>query len=367
MTEQPDWITNTPSTDQIHNEGDNGGFSFSTFFTPAKLFQIGAQLIEGLIRRVVEAIVGIFIPGSSAFSQLENWATTLLPAQILDPINQVLQLLISLFNFIPGAGTIIQQFAQMFGFLKDNTDTAQSSANTANSAIAELRASIDAGSSGAKIIDTFDRAADATANGLGANWDQDYDSGAGTLGTGGSGAAHWTANGSSNRLCHARHVTALTSDVQVARFVLDAAIPAGNAPTQMSLCLRMDAAKTSWVEARIGRTSCEVGYVTGATAGIGGTYTRFGTATTIVSAAGDIFEFRAGRNDGSADYEFVLMQNNATRCTQVDSGPVSNKGASYLYSGMIVAAGWAFSVFFGAPLQSQPPDVQVFTATDNTP
>lgn len=363
MTEQPDWIENTPSTDQIHNDPNAGDNGFTSFFTPAKLFQIGAQLIEGLVKQVVEAIVGIFIPGGgTAVEQLAHWATSLLPAQILEPLGQLVQLLVTVLDSIPiigpPLGDIVEDLANLFGLLKDNTGAAQGSANTANAAIAKLRAKLDAGAGGEKIIDTFDRPA---ASDLGANWSQTYDSGSGTLGVDGSGTAHWTPGGSTSRTCNARYLTPLNGDVQIARAIMGTAFPSANDPPLQALRLRMNTAEDAYVVGGWGLTSCEVGYV------VSGTYTRLGSATTITAAAGDVWEFRAGRADGTEDYEFVLMQNDVTRCTQIDSGHASHKGPSYLYTGMIVKAGWAFSIFFGAPLQSTTPDIQVFTATDNTP
>jgi hypothetical protein len=322
-----------------------------------------AQFIEKIVGLVVQAIVGIFIPGGagSAFAQLQNWATALLPAQILQPLQDLVDALITLLGHIPIIGPVITQLADIFGFLSDNTTVAQDSANNANAEIAALKAGIDAGTSGALITDTFDGAANTSANGLGANWDQTYDSGSGTYGRDGAGAAHWTNAGTNSQTCLARYsALALNTNYQIARFVLATAMPNYFVNPEMSLLLRMNSAKTAYVEGRIFNGSCEIGYV------VGGSYTRFGATVGITSSNGDLWELRAGTGT-TADlpYTFVLLQNGVTVCTRTDTGHVSQLGGSYLFSGMRVKAGAQVVGFASA--QKGPSNNAVFTATDYVP
>lgn len=72
MTDTPDWVTDTPGA-PVHNLPTKQDLTFP--FTPQQLLEIGGQLIEQFLRRVVEAVVGFFVPGAGpAFDQLFDWA-----------------------------------------------------------------------------------------------------------------------------------------------------------------------------------------------------------------------------------------------------------------------------------------------------
>ncbi|GAA2436197.1 hypothetical protein [Mycolicibacterium llatzerense] len=73
MTEEaPDWVSSTPGA-PVHNLPTKQDLTFP--FTPQQLLEIGGQLIEQFLRRVVEAVVGFFVPGAGpAFDQLFDWA-----------------------------------------------------------------------------------------------------------------------------------------------------------------------------------------------------------------------------------------------------------------------------------------------------
>lgn len=78
MTEPtPEWAETTPSTEGIHKKPPRRGGEFTFPFTPQQLFEIGAELIEQFLRRVVNAVAGVFIPGVDAFSQLQDWANNI--------------------------------------------------------------------------------------------------------------------------------------------------------------------------------------------------------------------------------------------------------------------------------------------------
>lgn len=356
---QPDY-TQKPFAPEVHQERSSSDISGMDQNTASGL---RGKLIESILQLVVQAITGVFVPGGlgGAFAQLTDWAFNLLPAQILAPLQDLVNALITLLGHIPIVGPIITQLADMFGFLNDNTTTAQGSANTANSEIAALKAQIDAGTSGALITDTFDRAADTGPSGLGGNWNQTYDSGSGTYGTDGAGKAHWTEAGGGTRTCMNRYsALALNTDFQIIRFVLADAMRNYTFDPNIALCGRMNAAEDTWVQATVWYNGCEIGYI------VSGSYTRIGSSVGITSNAGDIWELKLGvGTTGDDPYTFVLSQNTTTVCTRIDTGHVSQRGASYLYSAVQAHAGAAVVGFSSA--QRGPSDMNVFTATDYVP
>lgn len=361
MTVQPPDFAQSPFAKQVHtdpNPVQAVGLDQNTVGT------MRGKLVESIVQIVVQAVAGIFLPGplGSAFTQLTSWATGL-PNTILTPLVTLLVTVLDSIPIIgPPIGNAITDLASLLGLMNTNTTTAQStantaqdSANTANTGVAQLVAQLDAGTSGALISDSFNRAAAST---LGANWDQSYDSGSGTLGTDGSGNMHWTTAGTGSRTCIARYqATTLVTDIQKAQIVFNAALANFFVDPQGSLCLRMNTAKDTYVQALISHSSCEIGYV------ISGSYTRIGSPTSITSASGDLWEFRAGT--AVSNYEFVLLQNGVTKVDVTDTGPSSMLGALYRYSGMVIKAG--AKVIGGGSVQEAPPDGAVFTATDYTP
>lgn len=72
MSELPDWleVPNVPLHDLRQGAGE-----LTRPFTQQQLLQIGRELIEQFLKKVVQAVVGFFIPGGgTAFEQLSNWA-----------------------------------------------------------------------------------------------------------------------------------------------------------------------------------------------------------------------------------------------------------------------------------------------------
>ena len=99
MTDQPpDWAVSVPSTDLIHQRPVQ---EVTRPFEQQSLLEIGLQLIEQFLSQVVEALVGVFIPGGlgSAFEQLRDWADDL-----GDMVAE-----------IPVFGPIIELLADLFG------------------------------------------------------------------------------------------------------------------------------------------------------------------------------------------------------------------------------------------------------------
>lgn len=72
MTDIPDWARAVPSTAGVHPAASGTGFTRP--FSTEQLLQIGADLIEQFLRRIVLAFTHAFIPGIPAFEQLQQWA-----------------------------------------------------------------------------------------------------------------------------------------------------------------------------------------------------------------------------------------------------------------------------------------------------
>ncbi|AMS02173.1 minor tail protein [Mycobacterium phage Pipsqueaks] len=74
--EMPDWVSNTPSA-PIHQK--RPGSELVRPFTAQQLQQLGGELVEQFLKRVVLALAGLFVPGQlgAAFDQLKHWADNL--------------------------------------------------------------------------------------------------------------------------------------------------------------------------------------------------------------------------------------------------------------------------------------------------
>lgn len=84
MTQPPDWAVNIPVVAGIHQEQQN---QLTRALTPQQLEEFGKELIEQLLKRVVLAVAGVFLPGVSSFDQLKDWAEQIPGlSQILDII-----------------------------------------------------------------------------------------------------------------------------------------------------------------------------------------------------------------------------------------------------------------------------------------
>jgi hypothetical protein len=81
----PDWALEVPFA-PVHQKPS--GTDLTRPFTAQQLIEFGLQLMEQLIKRVVLAVAGFFIPGLPSFDQLKNWAENL-PGQITRFINNI--------------------------------------------------------------------------------------------------------------------------------------------------------------------------------------------------------------------------------------------------------------------------------------
>jgi hypothetical protein len=70
----PDWATAVPPA-EVHNLPPGSGADFTRPFTNPQLLSIGKQLIEQFLKKVVLAVVGVFVPGVGASEQLTTWAS----------------------------------------------------------------------------------------------------------------------------------------------------------------------------------------------------------------------------------------------------------------------------------------------------
>lgn len=375
MTEQaPDWVTDTPSTDAIHNKPAKAGGEFTTPFTPAKLFQIGAQLIEQLLAKVVAAIVGIFIPGGgTAFAQLADWASVQLPALILAPLTTLVGLLVTIFDSVPvigpPIGDAITDLAALFGLIKTNNDTteavavvAQGSADTANVGIAILNARVNGIIiGGASLYDTFDRNVTDLATDPG--YDVEYFAGPGSMNltTADSGVARWAAVGFSDAAFIARDVTMpmTTNIVRVSTVIGDFTYGYAGNQAHIRLMGRMDAARQNYVVGVVEDGLAEIGYV------LSGVYTRMGGQETVTTSTGDLWDLEIGT--AADEWQFRLLQNSAERVNRNDLGHASAKdvvpGTTYVWTAFggdcAIGAGP-----FGTTYQIGMPDFQVLAAAD---
>ena len=117
MTDIPDWVTAVPAAAGVHPEGlaQTGG-AWTRPFTVQQLVEIGLELMEQFLKRVVNAVVGVFIPGLDAFTQLKNWA--------LDIGSAIQDLVDGLQNLITGLLTAPANFlGNIFDVFVDGVNT----------------------------------------------------------------------------------------------------------------------------------------------------------------------------------------------------------------------------------------------------
>jgi hypothetical protein len=74
VTSPPDWATAVPATADVHRAPQQQA---TRPFTPQQMQQVGAELIEQFLKRVLLSIVGVFVPGTTSFEQLEEWGDNL--------------------------------------------------------------------------------------------------------------------------------------------------------------------------------------------------------------------------------------------------------------------------------------------------
>lgn len=328
------------------------------------------NFIELILREVVRGLTGVFLPGAgAAFNQLVDWVQSILPGWIREPIITLVELLVDVLDLIPfigpPVGDALEYFASIFGFMRDKTNTAQStgdaaqvSADNANVGVARLEGKDAAGDvpGGIYFADTFDR---LSTTALGSNYDQ-ASSGAptGALRTDGNNA-WWNVGGNGQGVRFARVTTPLFTIYQGLQVVLDTKIANLNlVDPHVRMLLRCNTARTSYVYVDIRHDLIEVFKV------ISGSTTSLGSAPLpMASAAGDRWTFKAGTN--VSDDEFVVLQNTAEAFRVQDGGTLAGKGTGFEYTGFALVNG-QIQVGFGNNV-SDPPRVQSVTAYDRLP
>lgn len=320
----------------------------------------GLGFIDGIVEKVVLAIVGVVVPGP-IIEQLQYWSGVLLPAQILDPISQLVELLVTLLGPIPIVGTVIHTLADYFGLLHGNTNVAQGSADTANVGLAILNARVnEIIIGGVSLYDTFARDVDPFET------DPDYDvayaggSGHMRVRSVESGILDWYAVGFSDTSFVARHLTPFgTNKVRVSTVIGDFTYGFAGNQSHVRLMGRMNAARDSYVVGIIDMNSAEIGYV------VSGSYTRIGGAVSISTATGDLWDLEVGTSGD--EWRFRLLQNNSSVVDRTDLGHASMKdttpGTTYKFIGIggdcAIGAGP-----FGTTYQIGMPKFQVLAAAD---
>lgn len=362
MSEPPNYAV-SPFASQVHNPRPERQFEGAS---ADEQRGIRAKFVESIIQIVVSAFTGVFIPGGlgTAFDQLTDWVQNILPEEIKAPLGQLVDLLVDILDSIPiigpPIGDAVEDLAALFGVMRDTTANAQDSANTALAGLASLKARIDAGTSGALFVDTFDRVQDLTEDGLGPDWVQTYSAGSGTLGVEGGGTTFWSAAGTTVRTCVARTVAETNTENQILQMVAadkPASFAGLSVGAEMGLFGRAHDTNDDWIEAIIGFDYCLIAVV------LGGAFTQLASTGLGGTDPGDLWEFHVGIGDGSIDaddpYTCVLYQNNNERLRTVDSSHIASMGLAYRHGGFIESAA-ASTGFF----QYKAPAIQVVTMSD---
>lgn len=310
------------------------------------------RLIESIIQVVVQVVTGGFITGGGfggATSQLGSWSLGLddLAQGIGDNIFNAFDS--GIMGNITG-NSLSNIFGGIFGIQR--TGSGAVSVNTVQDS--RLDAFLITG--GSSLSDTFNGSSATSLNST--DWNQTYaGAGSGTCGLDGSGFASWATSGTTSRECRNRFKSAaLGTDTQSVAFTLASNFQqvVGDDPEARLIC-RMNAAETEWVEARITRTSVEIGYV------LSGSYTRIGSPQSISGATSGNWQLKAGTLSSSR--EFVLLHNGVTVLAVTDSGASSAMDSSHWYTGFTMKAGWGVTIII-IPLQVAPPKVESWAAAD---
>lgn len=285
-------------------------------------------------------------PGGDGVMRL---AESLAPEKLLEFLEGILAIPTGL----EVTGNLWQDAVSWIGSIFGVGNQAQSTGNTNSAQIAILLAErAAAAADGSAVLDDFNRAA---AGDLGTAYEQVYSgAGSGVFGTDGAGNGHWYQSGGASRRCLNRHVTALASDTQSAWLVLPTPPVSALSSSYIEIMLRMNLAKTAFVDAVIWPNAVEIGFV------VSGVYTRIGDTVPVAMAAGDRWEFRAGVGGNLRRY--VLLQNDVTVCDRTETATSSLYGPDYLHTGFAATAGVSFYFFVASQFPS--PDVAAFAAAD---
>ncbi len=235
--------------------------------------------------------------------------------------------------------------------MKLATSDAQDSANFANTVLGtSFQSNVDGG---VQMSESFNG---PPAPDFGANWTYTTQyTGGGTYGPNGLGRAAWVKSGGLSRAILYRHVQETVGDFQAVQILLRTLPedPGTDQPALNYLRARINAAQDSWIYARIGRVTVQLGRV------IGGSETAFATENLIIRP-GQVWRLQCGTDDGTTSNlrEFVVYRNGTEVMRETDS--LSNYGADYRGVGMTAEArSRAF-----ATTQTAPGEIDVWSAAD---
>ena len=289
--------------------------------TQAQMKGLGQAMRWKFLADVLYAVSGIEVFGISPFSALSEWADDLV----------------------------------------DMAEGALTGANYANAQLGSLTSNIEGGLSASAKFNGAESA------GLGGSWDvESTGAGAGTFGPNGFGRAVWKKSGGLSRTHNYRWGTESIGDYQVIQVLLgelpQAPIGLDAAPFTY-LTGRVNDAHTSYVYARLGRTTLTVGCV------VSGTDHVFAVVPIPGgNQAGNVWRFQCGKavwNEISEDYDysprtFAVYRNGVQVWRDTDGSAVSQVGEDYRGVGLIAEATARF--FFTD--QSAPAEIDVWSAAD---
>ena len=287
--------------------------------TQKQMRGIGQAMRYRFLADVLYAVAGIEVFGISPFAGLSAWADDL-----VERANEA---------YLGALG-------------------AQESANFANAILGSaLQTNV---SGGVEISESFNG---QPAPDFGTNWERISEgSGAGTYGPNGTGKAAWTRSGGLSRTHFDRHVTETNGDYQAVQFLMST-LPQGtiglDAPPFCYLRGRVSADQQSYVYARIGRTTLQVGCYRD------GSHTLIAFVSVDVKP-GQVWRLQCGTDNGATakPREFVVYRNNVEVWRGDDSG--SYYGEDYRGVGMAAEARSRAA----ATTQAIPGEVDVFAAAD---
>ena len=288
--------------------------------TQQQMRGIGRAMRYRFLADVLYAVAGIEVFGISPFAGLSAWADDL-----VERANEA---------YLGALG-------------------AQESANFANAILGSaLQTNVDGG---VEITASFN---EAPATDLGPQWTRVSEfTGAGGYGPNGFGRASWSKSGGLSRAHYDRHVTETIGDYQVAQILLSTLPQApvgGDSPPVNYLRARINAAQDSYIYARIGRLTVQIGCFAA------GVQHVFDTVTLTIRP-GQVWRLQCGTDDGdTANPREIVLYRNAVEVWRGTDGGDSLYGPDY--RGVGIGAEARLRNF--ATDQSVPGDVDMFAAAD---
>lgn len=126
----PDWAVDLPSAKGVRSNNKND-LQRQRPFTIQQLLEFGAEFIEQFLRRVVEAVLGFFPGGASAFDLLSDWG-----AGVNQGVAQAVNFFADILTAF-GLGSVANWITDLLG-TRSNAGTALTNANNALGQIGQL-------------------------------------------------------------------------------------------------------------------------------------------------------------------------------------------------------------------------------------